>query len=342
MSDFDEITLPEHEAHSEQRAERVIAAVQHQPIKEEQIMEHGVSDKVEVKNIFEPGRGEGGGMGGMGTAAVIAALGNRNEGGGAAAMLPALLAGRGHDGLGMGGFGAGLVGGVLGGLLFGGRRGGLFGGDEGGGGGGAETRIDSTIVGTAVLTKLGSIEAAIPLASAQTENVILQQTNQITNLASQAQLANAAGFASVKDSVQNVGAALAQALCNVNQNISAQGCQTREAIAASTTAILQKIDANTIDDLRARADRAERSVEVNALRSTVEINNTATATSQQAQGQFQVQAQFQDLNNRIGRLVDLVSIVHQEARATNNNVIAGNTGAVTTGAQTANPTNVNV
>src|SRR6267154_3792793 len=164
MSDT-EITLHEHEKHSEARAEkveacveesadRVIAAVhqqhQHQHNEAPIMSEHGMSDKVEVKNIFEPGRGGGMGEGGL------------------ASALPLLLAGRAdHGGFGgMGGFGAGLVGGVLGGLIFN-RRGGFGGGDDGGGG--AETRIDSNIFGTAVLTKLGSIEAAIPLASAQTE-----------------------------------------------------------------------------------------------------------------------------------------------------------------------------
>jgi len=64
----------------------------HAAIHKENIMEHGVTDKIE--NIFKPHMG-------------------------------------GHDGMGLGGggFGAGLVGGLLGGALLGNRRGGLFGGD---------------------------------------------------------------------------------------------------------------------------------------------------------------------------------------------------------------------
>lgn len=279
----------------------------HAEIHKGNIMEHGVTDKIE--NIFKPHiGGHDGGMGfGMG-----------------------------------GGLGAGLVGGLIGGALFGGRRGGLFGnGGDCDGGGGAENRIDSTVFNTAVLTKLGSIEAAIPLASAQTENVILQQTNQITNLASQAQLANAAGFAATGDRIQNVGAIVLGALNNVNQNVLEQGCQTRAAVAASTTAILEKISADRIRELELRAERAERSIEVNALRSQVEVNQTVNTTTlqnqQQAQGQFQIQALAEEL--RACRRD--IAFVHQEARATNNNVIAGNTGAVTTGAQTSTPTNVN-
>jgi len=325
-----DITLPEHEAASEKRAEKL----------GEKIKEKCMSKHV---NVF-PSAGGDGGMGGLGTAAAIAAMGNRNESGNTGiGMLAPLLMGR-HDGLGAGGFGAGLVGGVLGGLLFGGgRRGGLFGGggDCDNGGGGAETRIESDIFGTAVLSKLGSIEAAIPLASAQTENVILQQTNAITNLASQAQLANQMGFERTGDRVQAVGTVLLAAINNTNQNVLETACRTQAAIAASETAILSRIDRQEIDTLRHERDRFERSVEVNALRSQVEVNQTVTTTQSQAQAQQQQQLQFQDLNCRLNRLFDIVNIVHQEARATNNNVIAGNTGAVTTGAQTSTPTNVN-
>ncbi len=337
------ITLEAHEAHSHQRYESLCHKLK-------KLKEHHMSEGTKVENIYK-GHGEGGGMGGLGTAAVIAAMGNRNEGGGMAAMLPALMGNR-HDGLGMGGFGAGLVGGLLGGALFGGRRGGLFGGGDGDNGGGAETRIESDIFGTAVLSKLGSIEAAIPLASAQTENVILNQTNQITNLASQAQLANAAGFAATKDSVQNLALVLSQAICGVNQNVSAQGCQTREAVqndGDKTRALLvarfSQEDAtriqnlsNEVTELRNEGRRAAESAE---LRQVITVNNTATATQAQSQAQFQVQAQFQDLNSRMGRLFDRIDIVHQEQRSTNANIIAGNTGAVVTGAQTSTPTNVN-
>ncbi len=339
---MEEITLPEHEKHSQQRAEEIIHKIEGAAT-----MGHdGVHDKVEIKNIFEPGHGEGGGMGGLGTAAAIAAMGNRNESGnGLAAMAPALMAAMGgqrhHDGFGAGGFGAGLVGGVLGGLLFGGRRGGLFGGEGGDGSGGAETRIEDTIFNTTTLAKLGTIEAAIPLAAAQTENVILQQTNQITNLSSQAQLANAMGFERTGDRVQNVGALLLGAINNTNQNVLEQGCQTRAVVLAAEGRIIAKLDQNTIDDLRHRADRAERAVEVNALRSQVEVNQTVTTTQAQAQGQFQVQSQFQALAEELRACRRDIAFVHQEARATNSNVIAGNTGAVTTGAQTASPTNVN-
>lgn len=356
----EQISLTGHEAKSQWRYEELMKHVDKAAdkvadaitdiSKEDKMGMDNVSDKVNI-NV-----GEGGGRGGADVAAVIAALGNRNQGNDNAALIAALgnrndsaanlgplLAMMGnrrddHDGM------NNLWPIILLALLGRGGRGGLFGsgGDDcGGGGGGAETRIEDQAATLAILNKLGTIEAAIPLASAQTENVILQQTNQITNLASQAQLANAAGFSAVGDKVERVGAANLVAISNVNQNVLEQGCQTRAAVAASTTAILQKLDQNTIDDLRHRAERAERQVEVNALRSQVEVNQTVTTTQSQAQAQQQQQLQFQDVLNELRACRRDVAFVHQEARATNSNVIAGNTGAVVTGPQAANPTNVN-
>lgn len=60
------------------------------------------------------------------------------------------------------------------------------------------------------------------------------------------------------------------------------------------------------------------------------MNNT------QNQNQLQFQAQAQALSQVAAALVE----VNQLARATNQNLIIGNTGAVGTGPQTANPVNV--
>lgn len=282
----------------------------------------------EIHNIFKPGHGGDGG------------------GNGLAAALPFLATRHGHhDGL--GGIGTGLVGGIIGGLLFGrGGRGGLFGGDDGGNGG-AETRIEDSVYNTAVLTKLGSIEAAIPLASARTENVILTQTNQITNLASQAQLANAAGFAATKDAVQTVGTVLLQGLNSVNQNVSEQACSVKSAVVSEgekTRAMLaarfQLEDATRINELNAKVielqSEGRRSADNAELR--LQITNTNTAVAAQSQGQQQ--QQFQTMAAQLASLVPAVAGLIQVAHATNSNIIAGNAGAVLTGAQTANPVNV--
>lgn len=314
--------------------------------------EHGMSDKVEVKNIFEPGGGShGDGMGGLGAMAAIAALGNRNEQG-AGAFLPALAAmgHRGHDGMGMGGIGAGLVGGIIGGLLFN-RRGG-FGGDDGGCSNGGGISAGQAAFDQTILTGITGLTAAVPTVALQTQNAVQSSIGALA-LGTQQGLANVkdtvqnssavelVAISGVKDSVQNTAAALAAALCNVNQNISSQGCQTRELVASSTTAILQRLSQDVIDGLRHERDRAERSIEVNALRSQVEVTQTVNTTQTQAQAQAQVQAQFNELNNHMRRCFDMINVVHQEARSTNSNVIAGNAGAVTTGAQTSTPTNVN-
>jgi hypothetical protein len=281
----------------------------------------------EIKNIFSPGHSGGGGEGHW------------------ASILPALMAERnvrgGDFGFG-GGFGSGLIGGILGGLLFG-RRG-LLGGD---GGGNEETRITDDINNVAVLQQLSDIKAAIPLASAQTENVILQQTNQITNLASQAQLANAAGFTNVKDSVTNVGTILLQGLNTVNSNVADQACSIKQVVVndgektrALLTSRFQLEDATRINELNARVielqSEGRRASGESELR--LSINNTATAVSAQAQGQQQQQQQQQGFI--LSELLNTVRGLTQIAHATNQNVIAGNAGAVTTGAQTANPTNV--
>jgi hypothetical protein len=74
-----------------------------------------------------------------------------------------------------------------------------------------------------------------------------------------------------------------------------------------------------------------------AISSRIEINNSAVA----AQTQGQQQAQFQQLFATVNALVPAVQGILQVAHATNQNVIAGNSGPVLTGPQTANPTNVN-
>lgn len=337
------IDLPTHEANSEARAERIISKLDSMGDK----MSEGMSDRVEVKNIFEPGHSTGGGMDGI-WASVLPALAAEGRRGGSC----------GGDGFG-GGLGAGFIGGVVGGLLFN-RRGGIFGGDEGGGGGG-ETRIESDIFNTAVLTKLGTIEAAIPANAAVTQaavaagtaeltNVTLQQTIALERDLGQLALGTQQAFSNTNSNIQTQSLQLAQALCGVNQNVSAQGCQTREAIqndGDKTRALLvarfQLEDATTIANLNNQVtelrNEGRRSAEAADLR--LQITNTNTAVAAQAQGQQQQQQQQQ-----FAVVSSLVPLVHslinesQVARATNANLIFGNTGATTTGAQTSTPTNV--
>lgn len=265
------------------------------------------------------------------------------SGGGAAGMLPLAMAAMnnrdGRDGL-----GGPLLGAAIGGFVgaaVGRNRGGLFGGDGDGGNGGAETRLQTNADTLAILAATNRVGDTVAAVGATNTINLLQQTNEIQQLASANAALIAAGTAATERSVTNTGTVLLQVLNNINQNISEQGCKSREVTQAGTTAVLQAISAAEINELRRRAETAERSIEVNALRSQVEVNQTVTTTQAQAQGQFQVQAQFQDIGNTLRQLCGSIALVHQEARSTNANIIAGNAGAVTTGAQTSTPTNVN-
>lgn len=252
-----------------------------------------ISDRV---NINLPGGG-GGDFGGAGMAAVIAALGNRNEGSDNAALIAAL--GNRNDGMGANALLPALMagGGGLGGqnalwpiillalLGRGGRGGGLFGGgDDCCDGGGAETRLQSNADTLAILNGINGAKDATTSGFATTGLALSQ------------------GFANVKDAVQSLALFQTGQLNTINQNVSDQGCKTRELVQAGTTAVLEKMADLRIRELEHERDRAERNIEVNSLRSQVEITNTNTATATQAQGQLQAQLQFQDINNKIDRL----------------------------------------
>lgn len=201
-------------------------------------------------------------------------------------------------------------------LLFG-RRGLM--GDEGGGGG--ETRLQDTIFNTSVLTKLGAIEASIPYNEAQVQLALGSTQNALTAQATMNANAAVLATAGVKDAV-TASSMVAQ------QNAS----QILQAISRSTTEIISKIDGNTIANLQAELAESRAT---GRSRET-EVNVTQTVTQNQAQLQFQTQQQ-QQLSTIMAALAGLTQIAH----ATNSNIIAGNTGAVTTAAQTASPTNIN-
>lgn len=316
------------------------------------------SDKVNI-NVG----GDGGG-GGAGMAAIIAALGNRNQGDNSAALIAALgnrnddssnmaplmamLAGRRDDGAGMNNLWPIIL---L--ALLGRGRGGLLGGggDDCAPTAGGVSPGQAALLQT-ILETVGATRAAVPTTALETQasingsigSLALGTQQGFANVKDAVQnslLANLTATSGVKDAVQNSAALLSRDICEVKATVMAEGCATRELVQAGTTAVLSRIDRSEIDELRARADRAERAIEVNALRSQVEVNQTVNTTQTQAQAQQQWQVQFQDIGNRLSRLCDRVDIVHQEARSTNANIIAGNTGAVVTGPQTSTPTQVN-
>lgn len=341
----DAMNLADHERASRVRYEGVmdkIDEIKQWNTDKESKMSEGIMDKVNI-NVGEGRGGDGGNM-----AAVIAALGNRNQGNDNAALIAA-LGNRNDSAANLGPLMAMLANGrdnhngmdnmwpLL--LLLLGRRG--FGeGDCDGRRDGGVSPAQAALLQT-LLEGQSDLRAAVPTAALETQGVVQSSAANTKDAIQNSLIAELTAISNVKDAVQNGFTLTGRDLAAVNQNVSAQGCQTRETVEAAKTEILSALSQNEIDRLRHERDRAERQVEVNALRSQVEITNTNTASNAQAQGQAQFQLQFQDINNQLRRVCDALVNVHQEQRSTNANIIAGNTGAVTTGAQTSTPTNVN-
>lgn len=183
---------------------------------------------------------------------------------------------------------------------------------------------------------LGDVKAAIPLAEAQV---------QLALAGLQASLAAQATADTQYLSQQNNTLALQQCnsfagvqrdIANVDTNVDRQSTAIQQAIYKDGEATRELITRNRISDLEQQLTVAQlRESEQRAMNREIVNTNTITISmnQQQAQQQQQMQAlQFQ--------LAQLCGHVGQFARATNGNVIVGNAGATTTGAQTANPTNV--
>lgn len=275
------------------------------------------------------------------TAALIAAMSNRNDG--------TALGG-------MGGLVAGLVlgGGLGNGGIFGNRHGGIVENnfvtaDQ------LQTAV-GTIVdnqqNTEVLSGIGEVKQSIfqaegnlQLAGAENTSAIRSHLGQVENtiVAGQMNLAN--GINGVNVNVLQSAAATREAVALYgNQNLLAtkesQNALQAQA-AANTNAILAALKDQeiaslnrqlTVAELRGTEDRAE------ARARSTEVNVSQTVTQIQAQAQDQSQRQQQLL--LLSSLVDRVNHL-QSAVATNSNLIVGNAGAVATGPQTANPVNVN-
>lgn len=272
------------------------------------------SDKVSI-NLSG---GEGGGNGGA-MAALVAALGNRNQGDNSAALIAALGSRNNDNQLaplmammhnrndgdrdGLGEMWPLLL------LLLGrgGHGGGLFGGgDDCGSGGG--TAINQLTL-TEVLSKLGTIEGQIPLTALQSQNALQAAISQLA-------LGTQQGFANNKDATQAALFALTNDHAAINQNVSAQGCQTRESVqndGDKTRALLvsrfQMEDATRIAEQNARIVALETRCDNDRRHSeqTLQITNTNTAVAAQSQFQQQQQQQFQidsALERAIGRITN--------------------------------------
>lgn len=285
--------------------------------------------------------------------------------------MPAMVAtGNGsNDNFGMGG---GLIGGLVLGSLMG--RGNLFGNQGGYGGYGQGegcvtpsnlsaqlANVTDTQMNTEVLNGLGDIKAAVPLAEGQVQLALAGATADINSNvynASQSINANIAtglqtaiqGQAGInKNIADSVATAIAAASANRETTL-AVGNQLGTAILNSKFELAQVINndgektrslISSIESANTQRLLGERQDQINELlaegrrrddRHGIEIN----MTNNQNQQQLQFQAQQQMINAMHSRLCD----VDQIARATNQQLIIGNTGVATGGPQTSNPTNV--
>jgi len=305
------ITLPQHEAHSEQRAAHI---------------EHSINKLKETnmatENVFHHGLNQGPDIAPM--AVLAASAMNQHRGIG--------------DGFGMGGgLGAGLLGGILGGALLG-NNGGLFG--NRGVGPAGDTGLTNAMQLNSIQTGVADVKAAVPLAAAQTQNAVMQQSGLL--LAGQTALgvAVSAEIANLKDTANAIGLQNLLATNNVNQNVLISQLQTQAAVAADgdrTRALISSINDATLN--RIITTQANEITELKGDRGLaatgLNINQTVTQVQAQAQAQQQQQQQLVLLAQIAAGFSSL-----QNAVATNSNLIVGNTGATTTGAQTANPVNV--
>jgi hypothetical protein len=264
------------------------------------------------------------------------------DGGGSGLPLAA-MAMAGNHGLGGAGagLGAGLVGGLLGGLLFGGRGIGGLGGVAAVDGVAGCNRPQSADMATTqamgLMTSIGGVKDNVSMGNQMLTNAVSG------GFAAQAQMTLQQTIMQIQQANTNQAMTMAE-LCGINQNISAQGCMTRESVMADGAATRGLITAQYEASLnRKLVERENKITELENegrhrdLASRIEITNTAVA----AQAQGQQQQQQQQLVATVNSLFPLLQGVLQVAHATNSNVIAGNSGTVTTGTQTANPVNVN-
>lgn len=265
------------------------------------------SEKVNI-NV---GGGEGGG-GAM--AALVAALGNRNQGGDTAALIAAMGNRDHHDGM------NNLWPILLLALL--GKRGGFGGGDDDCG---PPSPAQAAILQT-LMEGQSDLRAQVPTVGLETQNAVLGAIAQLA-------LGTQQAISQAKDVTQNGFTLTGRDIAAVNQNVSEQGCQTRETVLAAESRILSRLDRNEIDSLRHDRDRAERQLEVNALRSQVEVNQTVNTNQQQAQAQWQVNDRFNDLVRRFDSVANQIQRVRADSDIVNFGTMAASGNQATTSTQ---------
>lgn len=274
---------------------------------------------------------------------------------------------------GVGGIG-GIVGLAIAASLFGGRG---FGGNDHGhgcrdgrGGDGEGTAALAAVIAAlnnrnepekceafaaAVIGQISDLKGQIPAANCE---LLLALQSAVGSLTAQG-TANAQALSTQLNQIQ-LGQlvqsnAIQSQITTVNTNVAFQGSETRQAVAASTTAILtalkdQEVNAlrdrnisldNKVTELLSDARHNEQRRELDGIRINIENNNTAIAAQAQFQQQRQADLTFARIERDNHDLRCQIADLLQVARSTQSNILVGNTGVTTTGPQTANPTNVN-
>ncbi|WP_368766710.1 hypothetical protein [Enterobacter hormaechei] len=223
------------------------------------------------------------------------------------------------------GDGFGFGGGAGGGLLLGALLGrGLLGGGWGHGHDGGHN-CERAVFDASILSKLGTIEGAVPLVGSQTQTAIATSTGLINTNALQVALSNqqqisAVAFANqaqvsgVKDAVQTGTFATAIGIRD-------DGDKTRALITANENAALNRQLGVLETTLLLERQRNCQLADTHGL--VIQNTNTANAMQQQQQQQgFQV-----------SRLLDMIHCCDQNIRATNQAINIGS------GAQVATPNN---
>lgn len=272
--------LYRHEAKSQDRFENLKKEIcdLREKYEAKDMSDGGVNtDKVVVNTS---GGGEGGGLSGL-AALMMASRGDDSQSNIWASILPALTN---QDRGGMNQMWPLLL------LLF--ARGG-FGGIGGGGCGADGCAAGPGPAQAAILQSLmdnlSDLRAQIPTTALETQNAIQQALSQLA-------LGMQQGFAGIKDSVQNSLLALSQNLASLNQNMSSQGCQTREWVTqdgektrAYLVARFSQEDATKIAEQNARIVALETRCDSDRRHAdqTLVITNTNNAIANQQQQQQQ-------------------------------------------------------
>lgn len=176
---------------------------------------------------------------------------------------------------------------------------------------------------TAILSKLGDLQAAGPLSTAQIATFLATQTGEITNQISQQSLFISQGFASLGDKVTNTAAAgiaagqanTAQLATLIQKGIDLQNSIDRENLSRQLT----------VAELNHRDERTARQIESNSHNQTININNLAAA---QAQATAVSVARIEE--DRWSRLESLISFHNNQIAANVSRVTQFGTGNVAT------------